>query len=68
MSDEALLTKISTLPNPIKNEVLDYMEFLIFKHFPAATKIHPKAGCMKGMFSMSDDFNAPLDSFKDFMP
>jgi hypothetical protein len=67
MNDEVLLTKIATLPNPLKDEILDYMNFLILKHFPKEVKIHPKAGCMKGMFIMSDDFNAPLECFNDYM-
>ena len=25
-------------------------------------------GTAKGMFTMSDDFDAPLDDFKDYMP
>jgi len=29
---------------------------------------HPYAGCMKGVFTyMSDDFNEPLDEFKEYM-
>jgi hypothetical protein len=29
---------------------------------------HPYAGCMSGTFGqMSDDFNEPLDDFKDYM-
>jgi hypothetical protein len=67
MNDVALFSKISTLPFPIKNELLDYMEFLINRHIPKQVKIHPKAGCMKGMFIMSEDFNAPLDCFKEYM-
>lgn len=31
-------------------------------------KKHPKAGCMKGVFTyMSDDFNEPLEDFKEYM-
>jgi len=31
-------------------------------------KKHPYAGCMKGVFTyMSDDFNEPLDEFKEYM-
>lgn len=68
MKDEALLSKISTLPFPIKKELLDYMEFLMQRHIPKQVKIHPKAGCMKGMFIMENDFNAPLDCFNEYMP
>ena len=31
-------------------------------------KKHPHAGCMKGTFTyMSDDFNEPLEEFKEYM-
>jgi len=33
-----------------------------------AIKKHPRAGCMKGVFTyMSDDFNEPLEDFKEYM-
>jgi hypothetical protein len=43
------------------------MEFLIQKHQSNKKKTHPKAGCMKGTFKMSDDFNEPIDDFKEYM-
>ena len=67
MTNTTLYTKISTLPIPIQNEILDYMEFLIHKYKPKKAKIHPKAGCMQGIFQMRDDFNEPLDDFKEYM-
>ncbi len=67
MTNTALYTKISTLPQPIQNEIYDYMEFLIHKHKPQIIKNHPKAGCMKGTFTVSTDFNEPLDDFNEYM-
>lgn len=67
MTDTSLYTKILTPPPPIQKEIVDYMEFLIQKHKHQGTKIHPKAGCMKGVFKMSTGFNEPLDDFKEFM-
>jgi hypothetical protein len=67
MTTTALYSKISTLPRPIQNEIFDYMEFLIQKHKPKKIKIHPKAGCMKGIFHMTSDFNEPLEDFKEYM-
>lgn len=67
MTDTSLYTKISTLPQPIQKEVIDYMEFLIQKHKHQSIKIHPKAGCMQGVFKMSTDFNEPIDDFKEYM-
>ena len=42
------------------------MEFLIQKHKNKNAKIHPKAGCMQGIFKMSADFNEPLEDFKEY--
>jgi hypothetical protein len=28
----------------------------------------PQFGCAKGAFKMSEDFDEPLDDFKDYMP
>lgn len=66
MTNTTLYTKILTLPQPIQNELIDYMEFLIQKHKLQNIKVHPKAGCMKGTFKMSPDFNEPLDDFKEY--
>jgi len=59
--------KVEQLPFEARQEVSDYLDFLLYKY-----KIHkpvkPYAGCMKGTFTwMSDDFNAPLEDFKDYM-
>ena len=67
MTEPSLYTRISTLPLSIQKEMVDYMEFLIKKHKFHGTKIHPKAGCMKGLFKMSPDFNEQLDDFKEYM-
>ncbi|MBA3872438.1 MAG: DUF2281 domain-containing protein [Anaerolineae bacterium] len=29
---------------------------------------HPQYGSAEGLFEMSDDFDAPLEAFKDYMP
>jgi antitoxin (DNA-binding transcriptional repressor) of toxin-antitoxin stability system len=31
-------------------------------------KFKPKFGSAKGLISMTDDFDEPLDDFKDYMP
>ncbi|MEI6488977.1 MAG: DUF2281 domain-containing protein [Bacteroidota bacterium] len=67
MKNTALISKISILPNSIKNELLDYMEFLIKKHKSDKSRKHPKAGCMKGTFELTSDFNAPINDFKEYM-
>jgi Protein of unknown function (DUF2281) len=66
MSDVAIFSKLSNLPQNLKIEVMDYIEFLEMKY--KTTKPHPKAGFMKGTFKMADDFDAPLDDFKISTP
>ena len=37
---------------------------------PVKTFVMPREavfGCMSGQFTMSEDFNAPLDDFKEYM-
>lgn len=40
-----------------------------FKIVPISkTKPYPKFGSAKGLIKMSDDFDEPLEAFKDYMP
>ncbi len=67
MSNIELYTEISKLPNSLKQEVKDFVEFLKIKK-KSKTKIKErKFGCAKGLFIMHDDFDEPLEDFKDYM-
>jgi hypothetical protein len=68
MSDLNLYIKLSALSNPLKEEILDYMDFLISRRSKKKNGLdkHPQAGCMKGTFKMSPDFDEPLDDFKEY--
>jgi hypothetical protein len=69
MSELDLLTKVSQLPPNIKGEVEDFVDFLIDKHdIKNLQKKKLKFGMMKGTFIMSQDFDEPLEDFKDYMP
>ena len=67
MNDLKLYMKLSSLPGDIKSEIMDYVDFLINKKVKKAPFIHPKAGCMKGTFTMDPDFDEPLEDFKEYM-
>jgi hypothetical protein len=68
MTNTALFTRISSLPKSIQDEVNDFADFLMQKNYNSSLKnIHPKAGCMQGVFKMRDDFNEPLDDFNEYM-
>jgi hypothetical protein len=51
----------------LKNEALDFIEFLIHKNENLKIPNHPKSGFLKGSFSVQNDFDEPLDDFKEYM-
>ena len=58
------------LPDAMKAEVADFIEFLEQKAKKGKKKDDkpvPKFGSAKGMFVMHDDFDEPLKDFKDYM-
>ncbi len=69
MTDISLYLKINSLPTSIKGQLLDYLDFLFAKNAnkPNKVTVHPKAGCMKGTFTMKPDFDEPLEDFKEYM-
>ena len=74
MAATTLNGKIEMLPLYKQQEVMDFVDFLLESPSNAnakndsTTSKHPYAGCMIGTFAqMSDDFNEPLDDFKDYM-
>jgi hypothetical protein len=67
MGTAVLERKVKQLPFNARQEVSDYIDFLLHK-YRVNKPVKPYAGCMKGTFVwMSDDFNEPLDDFKDYM-
>ena len=67
MSGLSLYTKFEALPVNLKQEVSDFMDFLIEKSSATKKKITPRPGSAKGKIRMSPDFDAPLEDFKDYM-
>ncbi|MDR0877732.1 MAG: DUF2281 domain-containing protein [Treponema sp.] len=66
MQTAALYENVQRLPAPQQQEISDFVSFLLNK-YPSQNTVKPRAGCMKGTFTMmSDDFNAPLEDFKDY--
>jgi hypothetical protein len=62
-----LYNKISILPENLRSEVNDFIDFLLSKKTEKGKEPKPQFGCMKGEVYMSDDFDAPLEDFKDYM-
>ncbi len=66
MTTTMLYTKINNLPPSMVKEVDDLVEFLITKR--KKEKIKERIfGCAKGLIVMHDDFDAPLEDFKEYI-
>ncbi|MDR0692304.1 MAG: DUF2281 domain-containing protein [Prevotellaceae bacterium] len=62
-----LYNKIHRLPSKVQFELSNYVESLLRK-YQVDKPEKPFFGCMKGTVTwMSDDFNAPLEDFKEYM-
>ncbi len=72
MIQPEILDKLEQLPESLQTEVVHYIEFLLEKHVKTSSqqktpKKKRQAGLLKGKIWMSDDFDAPLEEFKDYM-
>ena len=70
MDSLLLYNKLNKLPDALKTEVADFIDFLESKaKKPSAgnKKAKPTFGSAKGMFIMSTGFDEPLEDFKDYM-
>jgi hypothetical protein len=74
MENAMLYSKIEMLPDNLKNEVEDFVGYLLQKiSKPKRDNEKPKElkerqfGAFKGLIKMSADFDEPLDEFKDYM-
>jgi hypothetical protein len=70
---ETLLQEVNLLPNACCPEVLDFIESLKASRQSVPPEKTAKMsredvfGCMRGQFQMTDDFNAPLADFQEYM-
>jgi Protein of unknown function (DUF2281) len=72
MLSPQLIATLDKLSPDLQNEILHYAEYLATKYNEASRRETPsikyrQAGTMKGMFTMSDDFDAPLEDLKEYM-
>lgn len=67
MTDIQLYTQISLLPEDLKKEVSDFVEFLKNKSKIKKAIKERQFGYSKDFFKVSSDFDQPLDDFKDYM-
>ncbi len=71
MIEQTLIQEIHTLPESLKQEVLDFVQFLKQKQNIQTESPKPhkkrKAGSAKGMFVMTEAFDEPLEDFAEYM-
>ena len=68
MTDLELYIKLSNLPLDLKNDVSDYIEFIKYKSLKKSLKKEKRiAGQAKGLISMKDNFDDPIEGFKEYM-
>lgn len=69
MADLSLYTKISTLPDALKSEVIDFIDFISSrkKRVGAAKKKSRTFGYAKDPIIIKPNFDDPIDDFKDYM-
>ncbi len=67
MDNVSLYNKINSLPENLKRQVLDFVEFLQTKHKKVPGKKPRTFGSLKGKIKMAEDFDAPMEDFKDYI-
>jgi hypothetical protein len=69
MSSADLFVKLNSLPEDVRKQVLDYIEFLLqrLQQEKSAKKKKRPIGLMKGQIHMADDFDAPLEDMRPYM-
>ena len=70
MENNILYEKLEMLPDKLKQEASDFIEFLFQKAMKEDIVISgakPVFGSARGKVHMADDFDAPLKDFKEYM-
>ncbi|MEA5429490.1 type II toxin-antitoxin system VapB family antitoxin [Arcicella lustrica] len=70
MDNILLYNKLINLPENMKAEVSDFIDFLLSKSQKSnqePEKPKAKFGSAKGMFTIKEDFDKPLDDFNEYM-
>ncbi len=70
MNNEVIYQEFVSLPESLKKEVKDFIDFLKLKYSLKEDKSNNKErvfGISKGKYKLSSDFDEPLDDFKDYM-
>ena len=67
MKNQSAYIKLNSLPEKLKAQAMEFIDFLYQKNKKSEHNKHPKAGFLKGKFMIGDDFYQQLEDFKDYM-
>ena len=68
MTEQQIINQLNLMTESLKKEVLDFIGYLLNKYSgEKAVKKVPQFGSAKGKYSLSKDFDTPLDDFKEYM-
>lgn len=71
MAQSQLLEKIKKIPPAYQQEVEDFIDFILRKRRVSGDNqkkdMRREIGLLKGKLQMAEDFDAPLEDFKDYM-
>ena len=67
MTTTGLQIEINNLPFEQRKEVEKFVESLKIKIKPESTRKNREFGYFKGQIKLSDDFDAPLEDFSEYM-
>lgn len=68
MTARSLYSKLESLTPELRSEANDFIDFLIEKAEKKSVKSQSaKFGSLKGKIKLSDNFDAPLEDFNEYM-
>jgi hypothetical protein len=67
MANSSLKIDIDSLPMSLRKEVADFVAFLKVKNKKKATVKSREFGYAKGKIQLSEDFDEPLEDFKEYL-
>ena len=68
MDAATFYTKFESLPSNLKKDAMEYLEKLFSKSAMESKKENkPTFGSLKGKIVIHDDFDEPLEDFKEYM-
>jgi hypothetical protein len=67
MTNTSLKLEINSLPKELRAEVADFVEFLKTKSRTKSKLKSREFGFAKGKIELSEDFDEPLDEFKNYI-